>query len=276
MAADWYREEWADAGAALSLSVAEKLADQQSDYQRVEVFQTTHFGKLLTLDGLVMLTERDHFIYHEMLAHPALFTHPTPRKVAIVGGGDCGLLTEVLKHDSVETVTQIEIDPAVTEVALHHFPDFAAAKQDPRAQLRFIDGAAWVKEMPDAALDVLLIDSTDPIGPAAQLFEQPFLEQCHRALGRNGILAMQSESPLFHADLIRTLWSDLRACGWRNVATLSFPQCSYPSGWWSVTLAGDRDLDEWRSLPSAVATRYYTDAIHQGARALPRFLLDDS
>lgn len=274
MAGEWYREEWADAGAALSLSVAEKLADQQSEFQRIEVYRTTHFGKLLTLDGLVMLTERDHFIYHEMLAHPALFTHPKPRQVAIIGGGDCGLLTEVLKHDTVETATQIEIDPAVTEVALQYFSDFAAARQDPRAQLLFIDGAAWVTEVPDAALDVLLIDSTDPVGPAAQLFEQPFLAQCHRALGNEGILAMQSESPLFHADLIRSLHRDLRACGWSEVATLSFPQCTYPSGWWSVTLAGHHGFNEFRSLPKTVTTRYYTDDIRRGALALPRFLLE--
>ena len=275
MAMDWYREEWAHAGAALSLAVSEKLADRQSDYQHVEVFQTTHFGKLLTLDGLVMVTERDHFIYHEMLAHPALLAHPAPQRIAIIGGGDCGLLTEALKHATVSSATQVEIDPVVTEVALAHFPEFAAAREDKRSQLLFTDGAAWIEQIDEATLDVLLIDSTDPVGPAAKLFERPFLERCRRVLGSEGILAMQSESPLFHADLIRTLWSDLRACGWRNIATLSFPQCTYPSGWWSVTLAGDHDLNECRALPSEVATRYYTDAIRQGALALPRFLLDD-
>lgn len=272
MADNWYREQWADAGAALSLAIEEKLLERQSEYQLLEVYQTTHFGKLLTLDGLVMVTQRDHFIYHEMLAHPALLTHPDPHRVAIIGGGDCGLLTEVLKHDSVAIATQVEIDAAVTDVAVAHFPEFAAARDDPRSDLVFGDGAAWIRDVEDGGLDVLLVDSTDPIGPAAQLFEQPFLEQCRRVLGASGVFAMQSESPLFHADLIRNVQTSLRACGWSDVATLTFPQCTYPSGWWSVTLAGYGDLSGYRDLPESLQTRYYTGDIHRGAMALPRFL----
>ena len=272
----WYTEQWAGEGSAISLELKDKVHDVQSQYQRVEVFETTRFGKLMTLDGLVMVTERDEFVYHEMLVHPALFTHQNPKRVLIIGGGDCGTLREVLKHDSVEQVDMVELDQAVTDAAAIHFPTLHAASFDPRARLYFQDGIAWVADAEPGAYDVILIDSTDPVGPAQGLFSVDFYRNCQRALATGGVLAAQSESPLFHADLIRAMQRDLKAAGFNDVATVDFPQCTYPSGWWSVTIgARDGSATAFRGEGAddmPFATRYYHAARHRGALTPARFM----
>jgi spermidine synthase len=272
----WYTEQWAGEGSAISLELKDKVHDVQSQYQRVEVFETTRFGKLMTLDGLVMVTERDEFVYHEMLVHPALFTHQNPKRVLIIGGGDCGTLREVLKHDSVEQVDMVELDQAVTDAAAIHFPTLHAASFDPRARLYFQDGIAWVADAEPGAYDVILIDSTDPVGPAQGLFSVDFYRNCQRALATGGVLAAQSESPLFHADLIRAMQRDLVAAGFNDVATVDFPQCTYPSGWWSVTIgARDGSASQFRGEGDAQPPfpgRYYHAARHRGALTPARFM----
>lgn len=274
----WYTEQWAGEGSAISLEIKDKVHDFQSPYQRVEVFETTRFGKLMTLDGLVMVTERDEFVYHEMLVHPALFTHANPKRVLIIGGGDCGTLREVLKHDSVQQVDMVELDQAVTDAAAIHFPTLHAASFDPRARLYFQDGIAWVADAEPGSYDVILIDSTDPVGPAQGLFSVDFYRNCQRALAEGGVLAAQSESPLFHAELIRAMQRDLKAAGFADVATVDFPQCTYPSGWWSVTLgARDGSARSFRGEGDAqppFPSRYYHAARHRGALTPPRFLAD--
>jgi spermidine synthase len=271
----WYTEEWAGEGAALSLRIKAKLHEEQSPYQRIAVYETVGFGRLLTLDGLVMLTERDNFIYHEMLAHPALFTHPHPRRVLIIGGGDCGTLREVLRHRSVELVEQVELDERVTRVAERFFPELCESNGDPRARFYFTDGIRWVAET-ERLYDVIIVDSTDPVGPAAGLFSESFYRDCLARLGPQGVLVAQSESPLFHAGLIRSMHERLRAAGFLDVATLQFPQCTYPSGWWSATVAcKDNTLSGFREADAQAkpfATRYYNAAIHRAALACPEFL----
>jgi spermidine synthase len=271
---NWYTEEWAGQGAALSLKTARKLHDEHSAFQRIEIYQTERFGTLMTLDGLVMVTDRDNFIYHEMMAHPALFTHPDPQRVLIIGGGDCGTLREVLKHKGVRLAEQVELDERVTRVAERFFPELCASNGDPRARLHFADGIRWVAEAAPDTYDVIIVDSTDPVGPAAGLFSEAFYRDCHRALGARGVVVGQSESPLFHPDLIVAMHRALRAAGFADTATLHFPQCTYPSGWWSCTLASkDGRLAPARAPTAAdIATRYYNRAVHEGARALPEFL----
>jgi spermidine synthase len=272
----WYTEEWADQGAAISLKVSRKLHDEQSPYQRIEIYETETFGRLMTLDGLVMVTDRDNFVYHEMMTHPALFTHPAPRRVLIIGGGDCGTLREVLKHDTVAQAEQVELDERVTRVAEKFFPDLCSSNSDPRARLLFEDGIAWVAQAPAGTYDVIIVDSTDPVGPAAGLFSEEFYKNCLKALGPSGVLVGQSESPLFHADLIRSVQKSMRGAGFRDVATIHFPQCTYPSGWWSATMAcKDRapiDFREIQATDKRFPTRYYNAAVHRGALALPEFL----
>jgi spermidine synthase len=276
--ATWYTEQWAEQGAAISLKIREKLHDEQSPYQRIEIYETETFGTLMTLDGLVMVTDRDNFIYHEMMSHPALFTHPDPRHVLIVGGGDCGTLNEVLKHETVERAEQVELDERVTRVAEKFFPELCASNKDPRAWLHFADGIEWVARASDQSYDVIIIDSTDPVGPAAGLFSESFYRNCRRALRPAGIVVGQSESPLFHAQLIQSMQRTLRAAGFRDVTTLNFPQCTYPSGWWSATLASkDGSLALFRERDATgkrFATRYYNGTIHRTAQGAPQFLQD--
>ncbi len=274
--AGWYTEEWANQGSAISLRLKEKVHDEQSAYQRIEIYETETFGTLMTLDGLVMVTDRDNFVYHEMMSHPALFTHPAPRRVLIIGGGDCGTLREVLKHDEVEHVDQVELDERVTRVAERFFPELCAANDDARAHLHFQDGIQWVAKAQPGSYDVIIVDSTDPVGPAAGLFGKAFYADCLRALRPEGIIVGQSESPLFHAPLIKEMHEALRGAGFLDVATLHFPQCTYPSGWWSATLARrDATLAGFREeacQERAFATRYYNAGIHQAAFASPEFL----
>jgi len=273
---DWYTEVWAGQGAAISLKIKEKLHDEQSPYQRIEIYETETFGTLMTLDGLVMVTDRDNFVYHEMMSHPALFTHPAPKRVLIIGGGDCGTLREVLKHETVAVAEQVELDERVTRVAERFFPDLCASNNDPRARLVFDDGIAWVAKAAPGSYDVIVVDSTDPVGPAAGLFSKEFYADCLKALGPHGILVGQSESPLFHADLIHSVQTAMVAAGFDDAATLHFPQCTYPSGWWSATMAcKDGDLENFREVAAMAhkqKTRYYNAVIHRAAFALPEFL----
>ncbi len=272
----WYTEQWADQGAAISLKIRDKVHDERSPYQRIEIYETETFGTLMTLDGLVMVTDRDNFIYHEMMSHPALFTHPNPKRVLVIGGGDCGTLHEVLKHSGVERADQVELDERVTRVSEKFFPALCESNGDPRAHLQFADGIKWVADAAPGSYDVIIVDSTDPVGPAAGLFSETFYRDCLKALGADGVLIGQSESPLFHAELIHSVQQALRSAGFENVATLSFPQCTYPSGWWSATLACKRGsavaFREQDAARKAFSARYYNAAIHRAALATPEFL----
>jgi len=275
---EWFTEIAEDAGSAFSLRVTTKVHEEQSPYQSIEIYDTEGFGRLMVIDGFTMLSSRDNFLYHEMLAHPVLFTHQAPRHVAIIGGGDCGTLREVLKHQEVETAVQIDIDERVTRVAERFFPELTASNQDPRATLLFEDGIAWIRNAEQASLDAIIIDSTDPVGPAEGLFTADFYRDCLKALAPGGLLVQQSESPLYHMDIIRGMYADLISAGFTDRRTLFFPQAIYPSGWWSATLAAkDRDLDDWRQNAAATRgfeTRYYNAAVHQAALAAPQFFVE--
>lgn len=271
--ARWFTEVAGEIGSAFSLRLKTKLHEEQTPFQRITVYETDTFGRLLTIDGYVMLTGRDNFVYHEMMTHPALFGHGGARDVVIIGGGDCGSLREVLKHGGVACATQIDIDERVTRVAERWFPELCEANGDPRASLLFEDGIAWMAAAPPASLDVIIVDSTDPIGPAAGLFNQPFYESCFAALRPGGVLVQQSESPFAHTQLISAMHAAMRTAGFAATHVLSFPQPSYPTGWWSATLAckDDTPLQAPAQL-GGVATSYYCPAIHLAAFAQPAFL----
>ncbi len=273
---NWYTEEWSGQGSAISLKIKSKVHDEQSPYQRIEIYETETFGTLMTLDGLVMVTDRDNFVYHEMMSHPALFTHPDPRRVLVIGGGDCGTLREVLKHKTVELAEQVELDERVTRVSEKFFPELCESNTDARARLHFTDGIQWVADAKPESYDVIVIDSTDPVGPAAGLFSEAFYKNCYRALRPHGVVVGQSESPLFHAALIVSVQKSLKTAGFHDVATLFFPQCTYPSGWWSATLGGKnvplRDFREQDAADKSFGTRYYNREIHAAALAAPEFL----
>jgi spermidine synthase len=272
---DWVTEICEEGGSAFSLKGADKVFDRRSDYQRVEVYDTTTYGKLMLIDGCTMVSTRENFVYHEMMSHPALFLHPAPRRVAIIGGGDCGTLREVLKHPGVEHATQIDIDRLVTEASQQHFPELCSAIDDPRAELLFLDGIQWIKDAPAGSLDLIIVDSTDPIGPGEVLFTPAFYAACHEALAAGGLLVQQSESPLIHMPVLERMYRQLGEAGFDTVRTLFFPQPIYPTGWWSATLGGKaNDLGGFRRADAErrpFATRYYNAAIHEAAFAEPEF-----
>ncbi|MGH8501931.1 MAG: polyamine aminopropyltransferase [Gammaproteobacteria bacterium] len=272
----WFSEIFEQCGSAFSLRLKSKLHEEQSDYQKIEIFDTEGFGKLMVIDGCVMLTDRDNFIYHEMMAHTGLFSHPAPARVVIVGGGDCGTLREVLKHPEVHTVWQVEIDERVTRLAEKYFPQLCASNDDPRANFYFGDGIDWIKQCKPASQDIIIIDSTDPVGPAEGLFSEAFYRHCHKALAADGLLVQQSESPLAHTkSIIRPMADALRAAGFADVAIHHFPQCSYPTGWWSAIMAcknGAIDFARARSAENMhFRTEYYNAAIHRASTASPEF-----
>ena len=259
------------------LTEAGRIHSEQTEYQKLEVYETATFGRLMTLDDVAMLTTRDNFVYHEMMAHPVLFSHPAPKKVCIIGGGDCGTLREVLKHPEIESVIQIDIDERVTRVSEMYFPELCESNNDPRATLAFEDGIAWINNAEPGSLDVLIVDSTDPIGPGAVLYSEDFFRGCWRALGEDGLLVQQSESPMIHAEsIIKPMHATMRKAGFTDIQLHQFQQVCYPTGWWTCTIAAksgqvafQRQQDaEQLSFP----TQYYNAAIHTGSAALPEFM----
>ena len=233
----WYIEHFQPTGSAIGFRTTGKLDEVQSPFQKIEIYATTDWGNLMLIDGAVMLTTRDNFFYHEMISHPALYTHADPKRVVIIGGGDCGTLREVLKHQGVQSATQCDIDEQVTRMSEKYFPELCDSNSDPRAELLFDDGVAYMANCPAGSVDVVIVDSTDPVGPAEGLFNKAFYESCFRALKDDGILVQQSESPLALLDLINEMRGEMRKAGFTTFKTLPFPQPCYPTGWWSVTLA---------------------------------------
>ena len=271
----WYIEHFQPTGSAIGFRTMGKLDEVQSPFQKIEIHATTDWGNLMLIDGAVMLTARDNFFYHEMISHPALFTHPDPKRVVIIGGGDCGTLREVLKHAGVTSATQCDIDEQVTRMAEKYFPELCESNGDPRAELLFDDGVAYMANCPAGSVDVVIVDSTDPVGPAEGLFNRAFYESCFRALKDDGILVQQSESPLALLDLINEMRGEMRKAGFTRFATLPFPQPCYPTGWWSVTLARKADgfaFREGDASSKGFETLYYSAPLHTGALVAPPFV----
>ena len=275
----WFIEVCSESGSAFALELGPegRLHREESPYQVIEVYDTVWFGRVLVIDGFLMLSERDNFLYHEMMAHPVLFSHADPKHVLIVGGGDCGTLREVLKHPGVEQVAQVDIDERVTRVSEEFFPALCGANGDPRAELAFADGIRRVRESGPGSLDVIIVDSTDPIGPAEGLFAEDFYRDCHRALGDGGLIVQQSESPLAHlATIIGPMHARMAAAGFGTPLSFHFPQPVYPTGWWTATAArktGEVTFEresEARALP--FHTEYYTADIHRAATVQPAFM----
>lgn len=271
----WFTEPVEATGTAFSLR-GKRIHQEQTPYQRIEIWDTETFGYLMTIDGCTMVSTRDNFLYHEMMSHPALNSHPNPQNVVIVGGGDCGTLSEVLKHPEVKSATQVEIDERVTRLSERYFPELCTRNTDPRATLFFGDGIQWMKDVEPGSIDLIIIDSTDPVGPAEGLFGKRFYLDCIKALKPDGLLVQQSESPLLHLDLICEMHAAMRDAGFAATRLFHFPQVIYPSGWWSGSIASKKagPLAE-RLDPAAIkglATQFYNAATHRGAFALPGYI----
>ncbi len=270
----WFTEELPGAETAFSLKIKKKLHEEQSEFQKLEIYETEGFGNLMVIDGCTMVSTRDNFFYHEMMSHPGLFLHPNPKKVWIIGGGDCGTLREVLKHPGIQHAVQIDIDERVTRLAEIYFPELCESNQDPRAELKFIDGIKWVKEAAPNSVDIIIVDSTDPVGPAEGLFSAAFYRDCFNCLTEHGMVIQQSESALLHLKLIGEMRDAMSSAGLSHLQTLFFPQCIYPSGWWSATIASKSSLCAFREQDVAnktFPTNYYNVDIHKAAFAQPEF-----
>ena len=274
--AGWFTETVDATGTAFSLKAAERVHAEATPFQKIEIWKTETFGWLMTIDGCTMVSTRDNFLYHEMMSHPALNSHPNPEHVVIIGGGDCGTLREVLKHPEVKTATQVEIDERVTRLSEQYFPELCVANGDPRATLFFGDGIQWMKDARPASLDLIIIDSTDPVGPAEGLFGAKFYVDCLKALKPGGLLVQQSESPILHLELIAEMHHHMRAVGFAQTRLLHFPQTIYPSGWWSGSIAQKTagPLAERLDEPAidALDTQFYNVDTHRAAFALPTFV----
>ena len=263
--------------AKFSMRVDRQLYSGQSDYQRIDVFETPQFGRVLVLDDCVMLTERDEFIYHDMIVHVPMAVHPRVENVLVIGGGDGGALRELCRYPSVRHIDLVEIDEQVTTVCKEFLPFTARSFDDPRVSTHFEDGLRFVRSRRDE-YDLVIVDSTDPFGPGEGLFSREFYGNCYRALKNDGILVNQHESPFYE--------EDAKACRRAHKNILSaFPLCriyqahipTYPSGHWLFGFASKQyhplhDLDEARWKSYGLKCKYYTTTLHKGAFYLPAYV----
>jgi len=270
----WY-SELHDGQSGLTIKVNRIVESKQSNFQRIDVLETKDFGRMLVLYGSLMVCDRDNNAYNEMLAHVPLFSHAAPNDVLIIGGGDCGCLTEVLKHPEVGRCTMCEIDEQVVEISKKYFPDLTAGTADPRARLVFEDGKKYVEESTEK-YDLILLDLSDPVGPAADLFQKAFHQKVYDTLNDDGIMVAQSESPYYNAKTVGMMYKNLREV-FPIVRMYTCFMPIYPSGFWSFALCSKKydpitDFDQARYNELRLVTKYYNDETHRGAFALPQFV----
>jgi spermidine synthase len=270
-------EEMIEDKVGLRFKIENTLFSGKSEFQYVDVVETTALGKMLLNDGLIMVTEKDEFVYHDMIAHVPLFVHPNPENVLVIGGGDGGTAREVLRHKNVKKCTMVEIDKLVVDACREHIPQTSCALDDERLTLLFEDGVKFVKNTKEK-FDVILVDSTDPIGPATPLFGEEFYRDIYRCLSDDGIVVSQGESPWYQMDMQGVLMKILHQI-FPKVRIYNFSNLTYPGGLWSFTFASKglhpiKDFTEQRVESSDMTFDYYTPAVHRAAFALPQFQLN--
>jgi len=245
------------------------LYRDKSDYQKIEVIENEYFGKVLLLDGLVQTTERDEFFYHEMLVHPAFVSHPAPKSILIIGGGDGGALKEILGYP-IKYACLVEIDQKVIEVSRDYFPWLLTSLEDERTELVIADGVEFI-EKTDKKFDIVLIDSSDPTGPSVSLHERDFYEKLKRCLNLEGIVVSQAGSPFYHLDSVKNKNAFLKRL-FKIVCFYMSPVPTYPGGSWCFAFLSDevKPLNTKRNAPQEL--KYFNLDIHQAAFSLPNFL----
>ena len=274
----WFSEKHTD-DVKFSIRVDRQVYSGKSDFQRLDVFDSYQFGRFLTLDGYMMLTERDEFIYHEMIVHTPMAVHPNVKDVLVIGGGDGGVLRELSKYKTIEHIDLVEIDEAVINVCKEYLPFTACGFDDPRVTVHVADGIKYVRGKSDM-YDLIIVDSTDPFGPGEGLFTKEFYGNCYRALHEDGILVNQHESPFYEndAEAMKRMHRHISA-GFPISRVYQAHIPTYPSGHWLFGFASKKyhplkDLheDEWNSL--GLDCRYYTTKLHQGAFYIPKYVED--
>lgn len=258
----------------ITAKIRETLVTEKTDFQDLAMIDTEEFGRMLVLDGMVMTTVKDEFVYHEMVAHPALFTHPNPKHVLVVGGGDGGVIREIVKHPGVEKAVLVDIDGKVIEYSKKYLPEIACELDNPRVEVQVNDGYMHIIENKDK-YDVIMVDSTEPVGPAAPLFERGFYQGIYEALKDDGIFVAQTDNPWFKADLIQQVNRDVKEI-FPIVRVYGANIPTYPSGLWTFTMGSKKydplEVDE-KQIPE-IETKYYTPKLHKAAFVLPKFVED--
>lgn len=273
----WYTEEWTE-NVRFSIKVNKHLFEGKSQFQRIDVFESDEFGKFLTIDGLMMVTDKDEFIYHEMITHVPMSTNLNIKKVLVIGGGDGGTVRELSRYPQIEKIDMVEIDKMVVDVSKEYMDICSCKLDDERVNLYFEDGVNFVKCASDKSYDLIIVDSTDPIGPGEGLFSTDFYRDCHRILSDDGILVNQSESPYFdfNAREMKRANKKLKEIfPISEVYQAHIP--TYPSGHWLFGFASkkfspikNQDRDGWEKLN--LKTKYYNSNIHLGSFMLPQYV----
>lgn len=269
----WYTEKLEiEKGRAVSYRVTKTIDSLQSPFQKIDIFETQSFGRMFTLDGVTMVTEKDEHSYHEMIAHVPMMSHPNPKSVLVIGGGDGGTVREVLKYPSVERVVLCEIDKAVVDISYQYFPEIANAMKDKKVVHFYDDGAKFAREH-QGEFDIILVDSSDPVGPAEVLFKEPFFRDMASALTPNGIIATQAESFWYHKEVIQSLFSFLPKI-FSKTGYYYTTMPTYPSGIIGFTFLSN-SIDPYsfdfgrREAP--IGLKYYSLEMHRAAFVLPNF-----
>ena len=261
-------------GRALKVRITKSLEKVKSEFQEIEVVESEPFGKILLIDGIIMLTDADEFCYHEMITHIPLCVHPKAQKVLVIGGGDGGTVREILKHDSVNEVDVCEIDEKVIEISRRHFPYLANSFNDPKVKVYCEDGNKFIKNHKDE-YDIIIVDSSDPVGPAEILFRREFYEAMYQALKNNGIVVTQAESFFYHKKIIKSLFSFIKEI--YPISEYYYTLVpTYPSGIIGFTFCSKKyhpiqDFNETEIL-KLKDLKYYNKEIHKASFALPAFV----
>lgn len=272
----WYTEQHTD-NVRFSIKVEKQLHSEQTEFQRIDVLEAKEFGKFLTLDGLMMITEKDEFIYHDMIVHVPMATNPNIKKVLVIGAGDGGTIRELTRYSTIEEIHMVEIDERVVDVCKEYFPITACKLDDKRVKTFFEDGLRFVRGK-ENEYDLIIVDSTDPFGPGEGLFTKEFYGNCYMALKEDGILVNQHESPYYeyHAKAMKDAHEKIvNYFPINKVFQAHIP--TYPSGHWLFGFASkkydpvkDLDADAWNKLD--IKTKYYNTDLHIGCFALPNYV----
>lgn len=274
---DFWFSEAQTPNVKLSIKVDRQLYSGKSEFQRIDVFDCPEFGRFLTLDGYMMLTEKDEFIYHEMITHVPMAVHPKVRDVLVIGAGDGGVVRELARYPEIEHIDLVEIDELVVEVCKKYLPQTACCFDDPRVSIHYEDGLKFVRTKEDK-YDLIIVDSTDPFGPGEGLFTREFYGNCFKALHDDGIMVNQHESPFYDEDAVACQRAHKRIVESFPISRVYQAHIpTYPSGHWLFGFASKKyhplkDLQEARWNLRGLSCQYYTTTLHKGAFYLPAYV----
>lgn len=274
----WFTER--NENIALSLKHSERLYNFKSEFQKIEIYQTEAFGRILVLDGNIVCAEEDEYVYHEMIAHVPAFAHPNPKKVLVIGGGDGGTVRELLRHKNIEQIDLVEIDKNVIAAAQEYLPNLASSLNEKQVNIKIEDGVKFVKNCNSEIYDIVIVDSDDPVGPGEGLFSKDFYTGIDRILNADGIMITQSESPRFNQQIFKDVFQCYNTIfGRDNVFCYLMYLPSFPSGMWSFSFSS-KGANPFKNLQKERINdfcnmnnlKYYSYKVHESSFVLPKFV----